>query len=64
MIEKLLQNLLNSAFPVLYSLGLVVAEPGLFQGLLLGDSKRVLVLMLHDLDNIGNLTKPEVQQLL
>ena len=61
MVEKLLQNLLDCTFSIFYSFGFMVAEPGLFKCLFLCDSEEVFVLMLHDLDYVGDLAEPEME---
>ena len=64
MVKEFLENLLNYSFPVLNRLGLMIVKPCLFEILLFRNSKRILILMLHDFYYIGNLAEPQVQQFL
>lgn len=61
-VEEFLQDLLDGSFSVFDRFGLVVAEPGLFEGLFFGDAEGVFVLVLHEFDDVGDFAEPEMEK--
>lgn len=52
----------NCSFTILNSFGFVVVEPCLFKSLLLSNTKWTFIIILHDFDNVGDFTKPQMKE--